>query len=84
MTVPRPNRLAIAHAELRNLRNRIHEVEQGHLPLRSQIQGLEQDLKRVTHRYEAAERRANACQRAFDAIVTALHELRVASGKEST
>jgi hypothetical protein len=35
----------------------------------------------MTSKYEAATRRADACQHAFEAIVTALHELRIASGK---
>jgi predicted nucleic acid-binding Zn-ribbon protein len=72
-----------AHAELRKLRNQIHEIEQGHLPLLGKIQGLEVERDRLLRKLEDAERLASAYQNAFSALVEAVHESNrsLASGK---
>ena len=75
-------RIADANAKVRRLLNRVHELEQGSLPLRAEIQGLQQELRHMTAKHATAQRVATACQNAFDAIVSALHETRIASGKE--
>lgn len=77
-------RLIAANHELRAMRTRLYDAVRSDLPLRSEIQGLQQELKRMTSKHEAASRRADACQSAFDAIVTALHEIRIATGKAAT
>jgi redox-regulated HSP33 family molecular chaperone len=74
--MPRKRRTPLADALERNreLANRIHQIEQGHLPLRAMIERLERDKALLAVKLVDAQRLAFASSRAVNALVSVLHE----------
>ncbi len=83
----RSPQVADAHEEIRRLKNRLHEIDLSHLPLRAEIQRLKTEAEARERKLERARRVATACRGAFLALVATIHALEgedIATGKVSS
>jgi len=74
------DRVADANQHVRDLRNKLHEIEQTTiLPLRAEVAGLQQDKRLLTKRAENAERMMDLYRKSWEAMLNLQHAL--VSGK---